>query len=285
MGLRALATSLLVPALLGACSGDVVPRGPLYEVTATVIEEEGEGPQICLGLVALSDPPQCGGPSLEGWDWGDVEGEERGEHVQERGTDVTFGHFHVVGSYDGEAFTVVHAGPPKSSKSPPDDIGTPCAEPPGGWKPVDPKKDSEWASDRAGNIAEEEPDFAGVWVDYYDSNPEDEAGKGIWGDSWADDRVILNIAFTGSLKRHERELRKVWGGPLCLVKQEHTEAELRAIQDELTKRLEGNVLSSWIGVDGTIVLEVIVADAATDAAVEGYEPGLVEIEERLRPVE
>ncbi len=162
-----------------------------------------------------------------------------------------------------------------------DDIGTPCPEPPGGWSPVDPKKDSEWASDRAGNIAEEEPDFAGIWVDYYDSTPE-EAGK---DDSWADDKVILNVAFTGSLKRHERALRKVWGGPLCLVKQDHTEDELRAIQDELADELEGNVLSTSIDVDGTIDLDVIVADAATEAAIGRYEPGLVEVHERLRPVD
>lgn len=36
----------------------------------------GEGPILCAGTVALSDPPQCGGYSLIGWDWDLIEHDE-----------------------------------------------------------------------------------------------------------------------------------------------------------------------------------------------------------------
>ena len=31
-------------------------------------------PELCLGAVAESYPPQCGGPRLIGWDWADQQG-------------------------------------------------------------------------------------------------------------------------------------------------------------------------------------------------------------------
>lgn len=36
----------------------------------------GEGPILCDGAVAASDPPQCGGYSLIGWNWEIIEHEE-----------------------------------------------------------------------------------------------------------------------------------------------------------------------------------------------------------------
>lgn len=35
------------------------------------------------------------------------------------------------------------------------------------------------------------------------------------------------------LPRHEREIRKVWGGPLCLTTAKHSQAELRKISAQL----------------------------------------------------
>ena len=80
-----------------------VDPAQLLEGSGTVLDD-GSGPQLCLGGVAESLPPQCGGIPLVGWDWGAVEGEESAA-----GT--TWGDFQVVGTYDGEVFTVTDAGP------------------------------------------------------------------------------------------------------------------------------------------------------------------------------
>ena len=56
------------------------------------------GPQLCLGPVAESWPPQCGGPPIRGWDWADHHGVF--EHQQQ----VRWGQFAVTGTWDGATF-------------------------------------------------------------------------------------------------------------------------------------------------------------------------------------
>ena len=74
---------------------------------ATVLEGGGHGPQLCLGGVMESYPPQCGGPDVLGWDWDDVGGFERAS-----GT--TWGQYVVIGTYDQdrETFTPTEAAVP-----------------------------------------------------------------------------------------------------------------------------------------------------------------------------
>lgn len=43
----------------------------------------GTGPEFCVGSVATSLPPQCGGPELVGWTWP--------KHGVERRTGTTWG--------------------------------------------------------------------------------------------------------------------------------------------------------------------------------------------------
>ncbi len=45
--------------------------GPLT-TTGTVLEDAGHGPQLCVGAVATSYPPQCGGPDVLGFSFDDV---------------------------------------------------------------------------------------------------------------------------------------------------------------------------------------------------------------------
>lgn len=80
--------------------GAVAPAPPAGEVTAqgTVLEAE-DGPQLCLGAIALSLPPQCSGIPLAGWSWDEVDGDESGSGV-------TWGSYAVTGTFDGETFTV-----------------------------------------------------------------------------------------------------------------------------------------------------------------------------------
>lgn len=72
-------------------SGDVLGQG-------TVLQKGDTAPQFCLGAVAESSPPQCGGPELVGWDWDEVDGEETASGV-------TWGAYAVQGTWDGERLT------------------------------------------------------------------------------------------------------------------------------------------------------------------------------------
>ena len=66
-------------------------------------------PELCLGAVAESYPPQCGGLPIAGWDWEDHDG------VFEREGDIRWGLFAVTGTCDGTTFTVTDAVPARST--------------------------------------------------------------------------------------------------------------------------------------------------------------------------
>ena len=61
--------------------------------------------ELCLGPIAESYPPQCGGPAITNWDWKSVDG------MFEQQGDVRWGTFAVTGTWDGTAFTVSDAIP------------------------------------------------------------------------------------------------------------------------------------------------------------------------------
>ena len=79
-------------------------EGPVRTRNLATVMDTG-GPELCLGPVAESYPPQCGGPPLVGWDWGAHDG------VFERQGEVRWGQFAVTGTFDGTAFTVDGATP------------------------------------------------------------------------------------------------------------------------------------------------------------------------------
>jgi hypothetical protein len=80
--------------------GSVLPALPPGEVIAqgTVLDVDGS-PELCLGAVAESYPPQCDGIPLTDWSWSGIEGAETA-------ADVTWGAYAVQGEYDGETFAV-----------------------------------------------------------------------------------------------------------------------------------------------------------------------------------
>lgn len=69
---------------------------------ATVLQKDAEEPQLCLGAVAESYPPQCSGPEITGWDWDAVDGEESASGV-------TWGAYAVTGTWDGTVFAAESA--------------------------------------------------------------------------------------------------------------------------------------------------------------------------------
>jgi hypothetical protein len=94
------------------------PRTPAAsgQVTAvaTVLQEGDGPPELCLGAIAESYPPQCGGPAITGWDWDAVEAESA------HGT--TWGMYEVKGSWDGETFALTEAAAvPAERPAPPED--------------------------------------------------------------------------------------------------------------------------------------------------------------------
>ncbi|MEI5585117.1 MULTISPECIES: hypothetical protein [unclassified Agromyces] len=109
------AVSALLVALTGCAAdrGGAAPAGghdPALPTTlpvmvtevhavGTVLQLDEDAPQLCLGAIAESYPPQCGGPEIAGWDWDGVEGEESASGV-------TWGAYAVWGDWDGETVTV-----------------------------------------------------------------------------------------------------------------------------------------------------------------------------------
>jgi hypothetical protein len=89
----------------GSPSGDRVAAGNGIAAEGTVagqgtvLQLDGQAPQLCLGAVAESYPPQCGGPEVVGWDWDAVD-------LEESASGVTWGAYAVTGTWDGARFTV-----------------------------------------------------------------------------------------------------------------------------------------------------------------------------------
>lgn len=247
----------------------------LYQGTGLVLDTPEGDPEFCLGGATASLPPQCAGIPIVGWDWSDVDGEESAA-----GT--TWGDFNLVGGYDGDVFTVHEAGPPKEPESgDADRIGTPCPEPAGGWVAADPARASQEDVVDAQREASREPDFAGLWVDYYNEPPggptEEDPGD-----------IILNVAFTGDLERHEQELRELWGGPLCVTHHDHTLRELQKMQNTFPAD-EFELETLWSSLDvvaGVVEIGVVVIDEETRQRIdERYGEGVVQVEARLKPVD
>ena len=81
--------------------------GPVTGV-GMVIEKPGTPPELCLGPVRESWPPQCEGIPLTGWDWG----QHPPEQETEPGAAATrWGSFAVSGTFDGASLTVSDAVP------------------------------------------------------------------------------------------------------------------------------------------------------------------------------
>ncbi|WP_205471528.1 hypothetical protein [Nocardioides sp. SYSU D00038] len=82
-----------------------VPDGPVRTARLVTVMDTGT-PELCLGAVAESYPPQCGGPAITNWDWA-----THGQEAFEQQGDVRWGDYALTGTWDGTAFTVTDAVP------------------------------------------------------------------------------------------------------------------------------------------------------------------------------
>lgn len=81
------------------------PSGQVRSVNLATVMDTGT-PELCLGPVAESYPPQCGGPEITNWDW-----ETHGQRTFDEQGDVRWGTYAVTGTWDGTAFEVSEAIP------------------------------------------------------------------------------------------------------------------------------------------------------------------------------
>jgi hypothetical protein len=245
----------------------------LLEANALVLEAD-DGPMLCLGPMRLPLlPPRCGDLPLTSWDWDAVEGAESADGR-------TWGTYHVVGTFEGGAFTVTDVGPFEDEPFEDVDFSSPCPEPPGGWPIVDAERTTQEYARAASAYASSQPDYVTSWSTHLYPEQE-ELGP-----------VVFNAVFTGDVSRHEAELRKVWVGPLCVVRRGGPTAdELRRIRREVeVGHAERGLRMLWsqiTAVEPTVEIGVVAdADGRLQAQVdEEYGPGVVRIVPALRPVE
>ncbi|WP_285710337.1 hypothetical protein [Microtetraspora sp. NBRC 16547] len=270
---------------LAACGTASAASAPSvrYQANAFVLSNPQHGPQLCA-MVAQSLPPQCGGPDIVGWDWNAV------EHSAQGG--VRWGEYHVVGTWDGKRLTLTEPPRPPEHRGAPrgrSDFTTPCPKPVGGWRPVAPAKATDRAREAALARARKLPGYAGAWLDQsyleeidgYDSNDPRSVER------YANDpkRLVLNLMFTGDATARESAIREVWGGALCLSRAQHTEAELRALQERAWKEIKGAYSASVDERAGHVEIGVWVVTPKLQHEIdEKYGKGLVVLNGFLKPV-
>ncbi|MDF5751627.1 hypothetical protein [Spongiactinospora sp. TRM90649] len=277
---------LALPLLLAACGtapastaarATAPPAQTRYTATGTVLANAEHGPTFCNGVMQ-SLPPQCTGAPVVGWDW------KAGPHESQAGT--RWGDFTVVGTWDGTSLHLTEPAKPAPSTS-----GTaasdrlpdsPCPAPEGGWRPVRPADATEEARAAALTAAKRSPRFAGAWIDNHAPGlemPKDDR------DRRPPIKSVLNVMFTGDLAEGERTVRALWGGPLCVYRAEHTEAELEALQRRAGDEIPGVLSTSVDTFTRRVNITVYVVTGALRRDLDRrYGPGRVEPHGVFQPV-
>lgn len=222
--------------------------GQVYGTFGTILQEPGGDPMLCVGGVAESYPPQCGGPVLVGLDWSDVTD-------REEASGVTWGTGWAVGTYDGTQVTLtrpVSADPPEGLPEREDpyatDFSTLCEDP---YEQGDAAFATESPEGMAGQEALiRQAEGLDGYVTLYLSP----------------DQQVFNVVVNQDAPAAREALREVWGGGLCVAEQDApTEQDSRAAQEELAELWEplGLLGVGTSGVDGRLIVDVTVADPAT----------------------
>lgn len=291
---------LLVAGCATPPASDRVPDAPTAAATqellttpgAVTVLDDGGGAQLCLGAIAESLPPQCGGAAVLGWDWADWDG------AYDEAAGVRWGLFTLTGTYDAEAFTFTpdtvrpwrEGDEPSGDVGPGMDFSTPCTAPDGGWRVLDEARTTDERMNRTFERAAGLDGYAVAWVDRSrvpsageDATPEEQLAE----TAPYPELTIINVRVVGDVAAAAAELREIWGGMLCVTAAEHTEAELQSIADEVVATLPASDLQG-VGVDGMagIVSVGVIHDDGTlqQRFDDEYGAGLVVVSSALRSV-
>jgi hypothetical protein len=250
-----------------ACGNDQAPdpaaaSGTVRSTGTVTVLDDGGGPQLCVGVIKESMPPQCEGLEVTGWDWAD-----HPEH--EKVGETRWGDFQVTGTLDDTTFAVTDALPADDASVPPVedvDFSSPCPEPEGGWKVIDPERTTFETQDATVSAAHRLPGYSDLWLDQTRvARPMNDPRK-----------IILNVRVTGDPAAAEKELRKTWGGMLCVSRATLSQEELGDIQDELADQPDH--VSSGLS-RGVIRLRVLLDDGSLQQRLdETYGKGTVILE-------
>jgi hypothetical protein len=229
-----------------------VPEGEVRTQGLVMVLDDGDGPELCFGAVAESYPPQCGGPALEDFDFGDVGAEQA--------SGVTWGQYALTGTFDGTTFTVTDAIPAA--------LYDVMAEPE--QDPLAAACDDATTTDAAMATPED-----------MDATLAAASALPTYATAWLTGNTI-NVAVTEDAEGAEAELRRTWGGMLCVTTVERTEADLNTVNQELQAALGDQLLTSGSFVPDSLDAQVVFDDGSIQAWVdETYGDGLVTISSAL----
>lgn len=231
-----------------------VPDGEVSTSGLVTVIDAGTGPQMCLGAVAKSYPPQCGGPAVADFEWGAVGSEEA--------AGVTWGSYALTGTFDGTTFTVTDAIPAALY----DTVAAPQEEPLKAAcetpATTDPAKATPEDLDATLAAASALPGYATTWL----------SGK------------TINVAVTEDAAGAESTLRETWGGQLCVTVVEKTDVDLNDVNIELQEALGASLLTSGSLQPDTLDAQVVFDDGSIQEwADTTYGEGLVRISSALLP--
>ncbi|RYB94874.1 hypothetical protein EUA93_11240 [Nocardioides oleivorans] len=233
---------------------DPVPDGEVRTSGLVTVLDDGSGPQLCLGAVAESYPPQCGGPAVVDFEWGDVGFEEAA------GT--KWGSYALTGTYDGTEFAVTDAIPAALYDTMGEPTDDPLAAACDDATTTDTQKATPEDMDATLAAASALPGYATAWL----------SGN------------TINVAVTEDPEGAESTLRETWGGMLCVTTVEKTDADLNAINTELQAELGDRLLTSGSFRPDSLDAQVVFDDGSIqDWADETWGDGLVTVTSALVP--
>lgn len=222
--------------------------------------------ELCVGGVAESYPPQCGGPRIVGdvdWD----------AFKPERSSGVTWtnGEVWAVGRLDRTG-----AGDPGGSQGTLTLDRPLSTTPPAGLSQPTPTEmdfpqlceDPYAGGGRRGAGSPEQQNALSMRL---------ESLEGYVGSWVSDGSSLFNVLVTGDAEAAFEELREVWPGGLCVEQRDlPTRAEVKAAQEALISLGGGRLLSTGGDVTtGQLEVGVVVLDRATlDAVLAAVEPWL-----------
>lgn len=266
--------------------GDPVVSDPGAVLTGQgLLLQKGEGaPIVCLGGVDQSYPPQCSGPEVVGLDWADVP-------ESETASGVTWGEARVVGTYDGQTFTLTE--PPSEMRIPVEPDGGTGADP----FPVlcdDPFRgaDEQTVSDPDAAVAAQEA--LGQLIEGYEGYVGSWVSTDLTGEQ-LDQEVeyvpTYNVLVTGDAEQAHADFRAVWPGGLCVEQRDAaTQSEVRQAQQAVAEAGITGFQSSGGSGEGRLQVAVLLADAETVEAIHSaaepwLSPDQVDISSALTPVQ